>query len=113
MPRPCEIRAVASAPDARGLPDQFAHEGRGALAVVDIAGAVFEHKNLPGLRQVSEQRVVAQLLGEMGIEAAHGPRDLAAGADHSAVDVNRQSSQIELLNLLIEQFTVDPRQRTK
>jgi hypothetical protein len=49
----------------------------------------------------------------MGVEAAQGPRDLAAGADHGAVDVNCQSAQIELLNLLIEQFTVDPRQRTK
>jgi hypothetical protein len=36
-----------------------------------------------------------------------------AGADHSAVDINLQSAQIELLNLPIEQFTVDPRQRTK
>jgi hypothetical protein len=80
---------------------------------VAIAGAVLEPKNLPGLREVSEQRVVARVLGVMGIEAAHGPRELAAAADHSAVDVHRQSSQIELLNLLIEQFTVDPRQRTK
>jgi hypothetical protein len=35
------------------------------------------------------------------------------GADHGAVDINRQSVQIELLNLPIERFTVDPRQRTK
>jgi hypothetical protein len=49
----------------------------------------------------------------MGVEAAHGPRDLAAGADHVSVDINRHSAQIELLNLLIEQFTVDPRLLTQ
>ena len=36
-----------------------------------------------------------------------------ARADHGAVDINRQSAQIELLNLPTEQFTVDPRKRTK
>jgi hypothetical protein len=77
------------------LIDQLAHEGLGALAVVNVARAVLEPKNLPGLREMCEQRVVARVLGVMGVEAAHGPGDLAAGADHSAVDINRQSSQIE------------------
>ena len=92
------------------LIDQLAHEGLGALAVMDVAGTVFEPQDLPGLREVRKQRVVARVLGVMGIEATHGPRDLAAGADHGAVDVDRQSAQIELLNLLIEQLTVDPHQ---
>ena len=55
-------------------------------------------------------RVVARVLGVMGIEATQGPRELAAGAAHGAVDVARQAAQIELLNLLIEQLTVEPHQ---
>ena len=39
---------------------------RGALAVVDIAGAVLESKNLTGLRELSEQRVVTRVLGGGG-----------------------------------------------
>jgi hypothetical protein len=89
------------------LIDQLAHEGLGALAVMDVAGTVFEPQDL---REVRKQRVVARVLGVKGIEATYGPRDLAAGADHGAVDVDRQSAQIELLNLLIEQLTVDPHQ---
>ncbi len=46
----------------------------------------------------------------MGVEATHGPGDLVAGADHGAVEVDRQSPQIELLNLVIEQLTIDPHQ---
>ena len=108
-----ELERLRATPAPADLFDQFAHEGFGALAVVDVAGAVLEPKNLTGLREMSEQRVIARVLGVMGVEAAHGPPDLAAGADHRAVDVNRQSAQSELLNLLIEQFTVDPRQRTQ
>ena len=44
------------------------------------------------------------------MEATQGPRELAAGAAHGAVDVARQAAQIELLNLLIEQLTVEPHQ---
>ena len=110
MRRPCGIRAAASAPGARGSHRSTRARRLRTLAVVDVAGAVLEPKNLPGLREMCEQRVVARVLGVMGVEAAHGPGDLAAGADHGAVDVNRQSAQIELLNLLIEQLTVDPHQ---
>src|SRR6266478_3546713 len=113
MPRPCEIRAAASAPGARGsLRSARARRPRRPCCRGHCR-AVLEPKNLTGLREVSEQRVIARVLGVMGVEAAQSPRDLAAGADHGAVDVNRQSAQIELLNLLIEQFTVDPRQRTQ
>jgi hypothetical protein len=45
-----------------------------------------------------------------GIEATQSPRDLVAGAAHGAVDVARQAAPIELLNLLIEQLTVEPHQ---
>ena len=49
----------------------------------------------------------------MGVEAAEGPADFGAGADHGAVDVDRQSPQPELLDLLIEQFVVKPHQRAQ
>jgi hypothetical protein len=102
------------APQARAnLADQFAHEALRALGVVDVARAVLESQDLPGLRQVGEQRVITGILGVMGVEAAHCPGDLIAGANHGTVEVDRQTPQLELLNLLIEQFAVEPHQRAQ
>ena len=47
----------------------------------------------------------------MGIKAACGPGHFSAGADHGAVKVDRQSGKLQLLDLLIEQFAVEPHQR--
>jgi hypothetical protein len=80
---------------------------------VDVAGAVLETKNLPGLRQMREQRIIARVLGVMGVEAAHRPGDLAAGADHCAIEVDRQSAKIQSLDLFIAVLALDPRQRAQ
>ena len=90
------------------LADQFAHQALRALAVVDVARTVLEPQDLSGLSQVGEQRVVTGILGVMGVEAAHRPSDLTAAADHGAVEVDSQSSEIQFLDLFIERFAVDP-----
>ena len=57
--------------------DQLAHEGLRSLGVVDVAGAVLKPQDLPGLGQMRQQRIVAGILGMMGIEAMHRPTSLA------------------------------------
>jgi len=47
----------------------------------------------------------------MGVKAAHRPGDFVTGADHGAVEVDRQSAELQLLDLFKEQLAVDPRQR--
>jgi hypothetical protein len=78
---------------ARDAVDQLAHEGDGLLRVVHIAGPVLDPQDVTSLRDVGEQRVVAQVFPVMGIEAAEGPLHLRPGADHGAVDVDRQPRQ--------------------
>src|SRR5580704_14115089 len=60
-----------------------------------------------------QQRIVAGVLGMMGIETMHRPPDLVAGADYRAVDINGQPPQTQLPNLIVEQLTIDPHQRPK
>src|SRR3984893_11988514 len=49
----------------------------------------------------------------MRVEAPHRPGDFVTGADHGAVEVDRQSAKLQLLDLFIEQLAVDPRQRAQ
>ena len=95
------------------LADQFAHEALRALGVVDVARTVLESENLSGLRQVGEQRVVTGVLGVMGVKAACSPSHFTTGTDDGAVEVDRQSAELQLLDLFIEQLAVDPRQRAQ
>src|ERR1700719_2657951 len=83
------------------------------LGVVDGATTALESENLAGLRQVGEQRVVTGVLGVMGVKAAHRPGDFVTGADHGTVEIDRQSAELQLLDLFIEQLAVDPRQRAQ
>ena len=58
-------------PEARAqFGDQLAHKSLRTLGVVDIAGTVLQPQDLPGLRQVGEQRIVTGDLAVMGVEAA-------------------------------------------
>jgi hypothetical protein len=68
---------------------------------------------VPGLRQVGKQRVVTGVLGMMRVKAARGPSHFTPGTDDGAVQVDRQTPQRELLNLLIEQFAVEAHQRAQ
>jgi hypothetical protein len=58
--------------------------------------------SLAGLRQVCEQRVVTGVLGVMGVKAAHRPGHFVTSADHCAVEIDRQSAELQLLDLFIE-----------
>jgi hypothetical protein len=54
-------RPGAAQPGADAV-DQLAPEGDRLLGVVDVPGPVLEAQDVPGLRHVGEQRVVAQML---------------------------------------------------
>jgi hypothetical protein len=93
--------------------DQLAHKNLGTLGVVDVAGTIVEPQDLSGLGQVGEQRVVTGNLPVMGVKAARRPRHFSAGANYRTLKVDSQSGQLQLLDLLIEQFAVEPRQRAQ
>jgi mRNA-degrading endonuclease HigB of HigAB toxin-antitoxin module len=44
----------------------------------------------------------------MRIVPAHHPRDLAAGADPRAIDINRQSPQVHRAALVVQKLAVEP-----
>src|SRR5437867_13081430 len=80
---------------------------------MDVAGTVLEPEDLSGLGQMGEQWIATGSLAVMGVKAARGPGHFSAGADHGAVKVDSQSGQLQLLDLLIAQFAVEPRQRSQ
>src|SRR5580700_7594988 len=108
-----EFQRQSAAQARANLADQFAHEALRSLRVVDVAGTVLEPQDLPGLSQMGQQRVITGVLGMMRVEAPHRPGDFVTGADHGAVEVDRQSAELQLLDLFIEQLAVDPRQRAQ
>src|SRR5713226_4884540 len=49
----------------------------------------------------------------MRVETVHRPSHLVAGADYRAININRQPPQTQLLDLVVEQLTIDPHQCRK
>ncbi len=49
----------------------------------------------------------------MRVETVHRPSHLVAGADYRAININRQPRQTQLLDLVVEQLTIDPHQCRK
>ncbi len=92
------------------LIDQLAHEGLRSLGVVDVARAVLKPQNLPGLGHVRQERIVTGILGMMRVETVHRPSNLVASSDYRAININRQPPQTQLLDLVVEQLTIDPHQ---
>jgi hypothetical protein len=62
---------------------------------VDAAGPVLEAKDLAGLGDMSEPRVVAAVLPVVRIEPAKGPGHGGPGADDSAVDILQLHQGVE------------------
>src|SRR5712692_3594706 len=96
---------------ATQFPNRLAQEVQGTLAVVDVAGAVTQAQDLPRLRQMRQQRVVALDLAVVGVEPPAGPGHLAARVDERAIHVNGQTRQLQPLDLFIEQLPRDGHQR--
>lgn len=53
--------------------------------------AILQPQDVGGLRQMGQQRIVAEMFPMMRIEAAKRPRHGGAGTHHRAVDVDRQA----------------------
>ena len=62
---------------------------------MDIAGAILEPEDVPGLGHVGDQRGVARILPMMGVEAAERPPHGRPRADDRAIHVNRQAWELE------------------
>ena len=65
---------------------------RGFASATRVASwkRLFEAEDLAGLRDVGDQRVVAQMLAMMRIETPERPLHFGPGADDGAIDVERQ-----------------------
>jgi hypothetical protein len=81
------------------------------VAIVDVTRAVFHPQELSGLRQVSEQRIVARILRVMGVIPSSRPGDLQSRAQDRAVEVDRCATQSERGNLIEHQTEVEPGER--
>ena len=76
-----------------------------------LPGRFFSRRMWPGLGEVGQQRIVARVLPMMGIEAAEGPADRRAGADHGAIDVDREPRQREPADRVRHDLVVQLTQR--
>jgi hypothetical protein len=96
------------APDAPAeAVDELTQEGDGLLGIVDVPRPILEAQDVPGLRQVGHEGVVAQGLAMMGIEAAEGPLHGGARTHDSAVDIHGQARQAEFRDRLDDQLVVE------
>src|SRR5207244_10114210 len=91
--------------------DELAQEGDGLLGVMDVPRTILEAQDVAGLRQMGYERVVAQMLPVMRIEAAEGPLHLGPRAYHGAIDIHRKPGQAEFRDSLDDEVVseLDPR----
>ncbi|HSD32308.1 MAG TPA: hypothetical protein VLB49_10390 [Gemmatimonadales bacterium] len=88
-----ELQGHPPAELAAEIVDHLPQEGEGLPGIVDIAGAVLQAQDVAGLGDVGQERIVARVLPLMRVEASEGPADGGAGADHRAIDGDRDPGQ--------------------
>ena len=88
-----ELHDDAPAESGAEVGDELPQKAHGLGGVVDIAGPVLQPQDVPGLREMSQERVVARVLPMVRVEAPEGPADRGAGADHGAIDVDGEARQ--------------------
>ena len=80
-----------AAQEALHLGEQIAQERQRRLAIVDVAGAIPHPHQMPGLRQIGGDRIVAGDLPMVRVVSAERPLDGQPGRDHGPVDVERDA----------------------
>jgi hypothetical protein len=91
--------------------DQLAQKRGGLLGVVHVARPVLDPQDVAGLRDVSEQRIVAAVLAMVGIEAAKRPRHGGAGAHDGAIDIEGEPRHVQPGQRVEHQLLVELHQR--
>src|SRR5438132_882644 len=81
------------------------------LGIMHVARAVLEPQDVARLRDVGHERVVAEILTVMGIEASEGPGHGGAGADDRPVDIEGQAGHGEARQSLEHELLVELDQR--
>src|SRR4029077_8456159 len=87
-----EFAGVARAESRPQLREQVPEESQRRLAIVDVARSILHPQDLPALRLVGGDRVVARHLAAMRVETPLRPLDLQPGRDHGAVDVDGETT---------------------
>ena len=80
---------------------------------MDIAGPILYPHNVSGLSQMGQDGIVGGIFAMMRIEASKRPRNAGPRSNHAAVDIQRQSPQLLLLNGRAYDLTVDFHQSLK
>ena len=106
-----ELQGQRPAQTAPQAVDQLAQERGRLLGVVHVARAILEPQDVARLGDMGHERVVAEILPVMGIEAAEGPGHRGAGADDGAVDVDGQARHVEARERLDHEVVVELDQR--
>jgi hypothetical protein len=89
------------------LANDESNNALGAVAIVDVPGAVLHAQNLSRLREMSDQRIVARILRVMGIVSALCPGDLQPRAKHRAIKIDGRTAQTESRDLIEDEIEVD------
>jgi hypothetical protein len=103
-------------PTAEGGPqavDDLAQERDALLGIVHVARPILDPQDVPRLRHVGQQRVVAGIFPMMRVEAAKGPAHGGAGAHHGAIDVDRQARQGQAPDRVDDEVVVELDQWTQ
>jgi len=109
-----EKRGVHAELEGNGPPDagleavdEVAQEGDGLLRVMDVPRTILEAEDVAGLGQMREERVVAQVLPMMRIEAAEGPLHGGSRGHDGPIDVDGQAGQLEFRDGLDHEITIE------
>jgi len=89
------------------ISDQISHELSGPGRVMNVAGSIFNSQNMPGLCQMSDDRIVGMMLSLMRIESPKTPGNRGAGCQNGTVDVDRESAKFFSFNRLRNNLAVD------
>ena len=76
------------------LPHTVGNERRRTVGVMHVAAAVMQVEELAGLGDGAKQRVVAALSFLFFVESDGGPLGVASGAEHAAIEVERDARQL-------------------
>lgn len=75
------------------LTEEFAQEGNGCLAVVDVSGSILYAQDLAGFGEVGGDRIVALDLAMVGVEAPERALDLLARRNYRAIDIDGECAK--------------------
>jgi len=92
------------------LPEQVPQEREGGFAVMNVAGAVLDPKELGGLGKKGRDGIVAGDLAAVWVVATEGALNVQPGGEDGAVHIHRETTQVEPIQCSGEDIGVESMQ---